>query len=152
MGDPLRGAEPAREKVILAPDLFTRPDDPRQEPMLLGSGCPTCREVYFPPRKVCPRCFEEEPPEVKEICGRGRIYASTVVRIPAPVGIRAPYAYGYVELAESRLRVFALFSGAEPEWFVPGREVELTVETIRVDESGREVVGYKFRPAGKGQG
>jgi uncharacterized OB-fold protein len=87
----------------------------------------------------------------KELGGPGRIYSSTLVRIPAPVGIPAPYAYGYVELEESGVRVFALFTGADPEWFRPGRKVSPMVETVRLEKDGQEVIGYKFRPVEEGQ-
>jgi uncharacterized OB-fold protein len=151
MNPPARDTEPAAKgEVIFAPELFTRPHDPAEEPMLRGSECPTCKAVFFPARTVCPRCFEEGALKVRELSGRGRIYASTVVMITAPIGIKAPYAYGYVDLADSGLRVFALFSGADPGWFVPGRDVELTVGPIRLNQAGQEVIGSKFRPADKG--
>ena len=85
----------------------------------------------------------------RELSGRGRVYASTVVRIPTPVGIAAPYAYGYVDLDDTPVRVFGLFTGADPEWFTPGRAVRPVVDIIRRDDQGREVIGYKFRPLDK---
>lgn len=136
--------------VILAPDAYTRPVDPDQNPVLLGNECPACGAAFFPARTICPDCFDQGELVVKELTGRGEIHASTVVRIPAPVGIKAPYAYGYVDLMESGLRVFALFTGAEPEWFQPGREVQLTVGPVRLTKQGREIVGYKFKPVEQG--
>lgn len=145
-----RQLETPEGPVFLAPESYTRPDDPAREPLLLGNRCAVCRRVFFPARSLCPDCFEQGPMEPLELSGRGRVHASTVVRIPAPVGIAAPYSYGYVELEESGVRVFALFSGADPQWFQPGREVRLEVGPIRKDDSGREVIGYKFRPAQEG--
>lgn len=81
-----------------------------------------------------------------ELEREGVIYASTVVRMSSPTGIKAPYAYGYVDLPASQLRVFALFTGAEPQSFVPGQEVELVLEPISTDAEGNTVIGYKFRP------
>jgi uncharacterized protein len=144
-------SEALENPVILAPESYTRPEDPGREPRLLGNRCPSCERIFFPARTLCPDCFEQSNPIPIELSGRGRIYASTIVRIPAPVGIAAPYAYGYVDLDESGVRVFALFSGAEPGWFKPGRRVRPVVETVRRDANGREVIGYKFRPADEEQ-
>jgi uncharacterized OB-fold protein len=79
--------------------------------------------------------------------GRGIIYASTVVHIDSPVGITAPYAYGYVEMPAYQVRVCGLFTGGDPFSFAPGQEVELVIEPIRLNEQGQQVIGYKFRPA-----
>ncbi len=138
---------PQEGPVILAPDSFTRPTDPEREPKLRGNQCPGCKRSFFPARTLCPDCFEESVLAPTEMDGRGRIHASTIVRIPAPVGIPAPYAYGYVDLEETGIRVFALFTGADPEWFRPGREVSLVVEAVRRDKQGREVIGYRFGPS-----
>jgi uncharacterized OB-fold protein len=81
-----------------------------------------------------------------ELDGQGVIYASTVVRVSSPAGIKAPYAYGYVDLPANQLRVFALFTGADPGSFVPGRKVEVVLEPIGKDTEGNMVIGYKFRP------
>ena len=78
---------------------------------------------------------------------QGVIYAATVVHIPSPAGIEAPYAYGYVELANSGLRVFALFSGSDSNAFTPGRKVELVLEPILHDVQGRSMVAHKFKLA-----
>jgi len=81
-----------------------------------------------------------------ELDSQGVIYASTVVRVSSPAGIKAPYAYGYVDLPANQLRVFALFSGADPGSFVPGRKVEVVLEPISKDTDGNTVIGYKFKP------
>ena len=76
---------------------------------------------------------------------RGIVYASTIVLRDSPAGIKGPYAYGYVDIPENEVRVFALFTGDEPSAFTPGREVELVVEAVRTDSSGREIIGFKFK-------
>jgi len=77
---------------------------------------------------------------------RGVIYASTVVHIDSPAGIKAPYAYGYVDLPANQLRVFALFTGADPTTFAPGQEVEMVLEPLGIDRDGNKIVAHKFRP------
>lgn len=135
------------ESVVIKPGLFRYPVPEGAEPALLACRCRACGRIFFPARDICPDCFDEGVLEEVTLAGRGTIHASTVVHIPAPVGIQAPYAYGYVDMAEAPMRLFALFTGAEPAWFTPGREVELAIGPVRVDGQGREVIGYLFRPA-----
>lgn len=82
----------------------------------------------------------------RRVSGGGRIYASTVVRVPSPVGIPSPYAYGYVDMDEAKLRVLALFTSIEPSEIKPGMRVEMVTDTLRKDAEGREISAYKFRP------
>ena len=76
---------------------------------------------------------------------QGIIYTCTLVHIDSPAGIKAPYAYGYVELPTNRLRVFALFTGSDPALFTPGQEVELVLEPVGTDKEGKKIIGYKFK-------
>lgn len=117
-----------------------------QRPVLKGNRCTQCGKTFFPKRAVCPVCFVSGRMEDIELERQGVIYASTVVRVSSPTGIKAPYAYGYVDLPANQLRVFALFTGADPDSFVPGRKVELVLEPIGKDPEGNTVIGYKFKP------
>ena len=139
----------APEPVVVKPGLFRYPVPVGEAPALLACRCRTCGQTFFPRRAVCPDCFDTGALEETTLSGRGVIHASTVVRIPAPVGIPAPYAYGYVDLEPAGVRLFALFTGAAPTAFAPGQEVELVIGPIRVDAQGREVIGHMFRPAGR---
>lgn len=131
---------------VVQEGLFHYPLDADQEPALLANRCTRCGKAFFPKRTLCPHCFEGGDLEDIALSQRGVIYACTVVHIPSPVGIKAPYAYGYVEIPENRIRIFALFTGADPFTFKPGQEVELVVEPVRENSNGQKVVGYKFRP------
>ncbi len=131
---------------VVQEGLFHYPVDAGQEPALLANRCTRCGKAFFPKRNLCPHCFEEGELEDIALNRRGVIYASTVVHVPSPVGIKAPYAYGYVEIPENRIRVYALFTGADPFTFKPGKEVELVVEPVRENDKGQKVIGYKFRP------
>jgi uncharacterized OB-fold protein len=95
---------------------------------------------------MCPDCFEEGAMKIIALDRRGVIYCSTVVRVPSPVGIRPPYAYGYVDIPANNIRVFAPFTGADPDSFIPGQEVELALEPVSVNKLGQKVIGYKFKP------
>jgi len=77
---------------------------------------------------------------------KGVIYAVTVVHLSSPSGIKAPYAYGYVNIPANKIRILAPFTGASPNSFHAGMEVELVLDTIRTDSKGQHIIGYKFKP------
>lgn len=135
---------------VVQEGLFYYPLDAGQVPALLANRCTHCGKTFFPKRNLCPHCFEEGVLEDICLSHRGIIYACTVVHIPSPVGIKAPYAYGYVEIPQNQIRIFALFTGADPFTFTPGQEVELVVEPIRENQNGQEIIGYKFKPISSG--
>lgn len=139
------GAEYIKE-VVVQPGLFNYPVADGEKPALLGSRCRKCGKSFFPERSLCPDCFEEGAMESFALDARGVIYAATVVRVPSPVGIRPPYAYGYVDIPANKIRIFAPFTGADPDSFVPGQEVELVLEPVSVNKLGQRVIGYKFKP------
>ena len=126
--------------------LFKYPLMDGERPALKGNRCSHCGRNFFPKRAVCPECFISGRMEEIELERQGVVYASTVVRVSSPTGIKAPYAYGYVDLPANQLRVFALFTGADPGSFMPGSKVELVLEPIGTDTEGNAVIGYKFRP------
>lgn len=126
--------------------LFNYPLTDGERPALKGNRCTQCGKNFFPKRAVCPECFISGRMEEIELERQGVVYASTVVRVSSPAGIKAPYAYGYVDLPGNQLRVFALFTGADPGSFVPGKKVEVVLEPIGTDKEGNAVIGYKFRP------
>ena len=145
-----RDKSPRKEKgpstVPVQAGLFNYPLRDGERPALKGNRCSRCGKNFFPKRAVCPQCFISGHMEEIELERQGFVYASTVVRVSSPTGIKAPYAYGYVDLPANQLRVFALFTGADPGSFLPGRKVEVVLEPIGTDTEGNAVIGYKFRP------
>ena len=137
------------KQVVIEPGLFTYPVPEGQKAALLGSRCTKCGKAFFPRRALCPDCFDEEALEDIRLGTRGVIYTSTVVRVPSPVGIKPPYAYGYVDISANNIRIFAPLTGADPDSFTPGQEVELVLEPITVNKQGQQVIGYKFKPVGR---
>ena len=127
--------------------LFEYPVEEGQLPALLANRCTNCGKSYFPKRVFCPQCFDKRTMEDITLDRRGIVYACTVVRVPSPVGIKAPYAYGYVDIPGNQVRVYALFTGRDPASFTPGQEVEVVLEPIRINDQGQEVIGYKFKAA-----
>ena len=132
------------DAVALRSDLFDFPLAEGGDAALLVSHCTACGRRYFPRRAECPSCG---PASLKDATSgnRGTIYASTIVRVPSPAGLKPPYSYGYVDMLPEGPRVFALFTGAEPEAFSPGSEVELVFEEVSVNREGQSVIGHKFR-------
>ena len=137
--------ESERSWIPVQPGLFEYPVADGQLPSLLANRCSVCNKTYFPRRGHCPQCFDKGTMEDITLERRGTIYACTVVRVPSPVGIKVPYAYGYVDILAHQVRVYALFTGGDPSSFRPAQEVEVVLEPIRVNEKGQEVIGYKFR-------
>jgi len=126
--------------------LFDFPLDEQQQPALLANTCGNCGKCFFPKRTLCPHCFEQGRLEDIVLDRKGVIYAVTVVHLSSPSGIKAPYAYGYVDIPADKIRVPALFTGDQPDSFHAGMEVELVLETIRTDSAGKHIIGYKFKP------
>lgn len=134
------------EQVPVRHGLFRYPAPAGEAPRLLGSRCLTCGVTYFPRRALCPTCLDGGRLEETPLDRRAVIHACTVVHVTSPTGLRPPYAYGYVDVPADRVRVFALFTGADPTSFAPGQEVEPVLEPLGVDAQGREVIAHKFRP------
>ena len=133
-----------REPVLIKEGLFTYPGLPGETPRLLGSRCSACQAYFFPKRYLCPHCHENDTMEEAPLSHRGNLYTYCIVRI-APEGFAAPYALGYVDLPEEP-RVFAPITGIDPSGLQIGMELELTIEPVRKDPAGYDILGYKFRP------
>jgi uncharacterized OB-fold protein len=137
---------PAR-RVPVEPGYFTIPQAAGESPRLLGSRCRSCSEVFFPRRHVCARCLARELEDC-ELGPRGRLYTWTYVHVPlfgARRGDVGGYGVGQVDLPEGP-RVQAVLAGG-PDDLAIGMELELDLETLRVDDQGREVVIFRFRRA-----
>ncbi|NPT61540.1 hypothetical protein GNZ13_45190 [Paraburkholderia sp. 5N] len=130
------------ETVPFMPDIFESTAEGGAR--LRAGRCTSCGALSFPRRTVCVHCGPGHEIEVTVIEGGGTVYASTVVRVPSPVGLKAPYAYGYVDLNDVPLRVFGLFAQADAGGLTPGTPVRLVAENLCRDAAGRELVAYKF--------
>lgn len=80
---------------------FTRPFwDALREERLLTSRCLKCGHMTFPPKPVCPECWESEL-EWVELSGRGTLVSYTEVSAaPAMFAHEAPYTLCIVDLDE----------------------------------------------------
>lgn len=116
---------------------------------LVGTECPKCHSVYFPPRSVCPDCRRASVGKMRQrqLSGRGKLLTFTVVHQPADgFELQTPYIMAIVELEEG-CRVMAQVVEARPELVRSGMAVEACFRRIREDgKSGVIYYGYKFRP------
>lgn len=111
---------------------------------LIAGRCVSCGAFSFPRRTICAHCGPGPQVQTTLIESDGTVYASTVVRVPSPVGLKPPYAYGYVDLDDVPLRVFGLFARSDAEGLLPGTPVRLVTENLYRDPAGRELVSYRF--------
>jgi uncharacterized OB-fold protein len=111
---------------------------------LVGSHCKKCGQNYFPAREICPKCFAEGQMEKVRFSNQGKLYSYSVVHV-APKQFSPPYAVGYVDFPEG-VRVLAQLTTTDPKQIRLDMDVQTLLGKICVDEQGREIVSYKFRP------
>jgi benzoylsuccinyl-CoA thiolase BbsA subunit len=117
----------------------------KEGPYLIGGKCTSCQAVFFPKQSICPRCtgkgIEETP-----LSRKGKLYTFTeVYQKPPDYNGPIPYLIGRVLLPEG---VFVLAQlKAKKEDLKIDMDMELVVESIYRDETGKEIIGYKFIPA-----
>ena len=133
-------------RVPIEEGYFRVPGDPGEPPVLLGSKCPNCGEVFFPRRMVCAKCLYEGTDDV-ELSTRGRLWTWTYCSVPlfGKKDADVPgYGVGQVDLPEGP-RIQAILLGG-PDDFEIGMELDLDLETLRTNSDGDDVVIYRFRP------
>ncbi len=114
-----------------APDIFSGEG---ADTRLLGSRCPTCGRCFFPPCAICPD--DGDATQSVALAREGRLYSFTVVRMKPPFDLPAPYAVGYVDLADGGPRVFALLDPALAERCAIGMPLVLTSGPMGSDLDG----------------
>ncbi|MFC1940270.1 Zn-ribbon domain-containing OB-fold protein [Chloroflexota bacterium] len=136
-----------KKRIPVREGLWTTPSSPDEQPQLIGSKCPACGEVYFPKKErgVCVHCGHRGLEDVK-LSRRGKIHSfSVIVQQPTNFFLgEVPYAYGYIDLPEVRVR--AHLTGCDFKDLKLGMDVELVIEKLGEDEQGNEVMAHKFRP------
>ena len=152
--DPLTGMEntvDAPTQVAVADDLFHVSADGAA---LVGSRCTGCGSHYFPKALSCrnPKCDSKVVEQVL-LGRRGHLYSYTVQKYQPPALFRMapwePYAIGLVELPEG-LKVMAMLTGISLTDIEIGTPVQLVVERLYQDESGRDILTYKYAPIDEG--
>ena len=114
---------------------------------LVGTICSKCKQKYFPPRDVCPKCGSEISTGFA-FKGRGEIYSyTTIYEAPSGFDETAPYSVALVRLEEGPLVTAQLTDLGETQPEI-GMPVEMVTRRLRSDgdDRGMLVYGYKFRP------
>ena len=114
---------------------------------LLGTQCETCKNIYFPLRKVCPNCRRDGKITTFYFSGKGVIYTFSIIHAPSE-GFEpfAPYIIGLIQLDEGP-KVTSQIVDCKPEEIYIGMPVENCFRKLR--EQGKEGLicyGFKFRP------
>ena len=140
------GKTAGKKAVPIEEGLFTLPESPAEKPRLIGSKCRQCGEVFFPKRMVCLKCTAMDMERVL-LSARGKLYSFTITR-QAPPGsvVKPPYVLASIEMPEG-VNVHTVLTDCDLDKVQIGMDMELVIETVKQDESGRDVAAYKFRPA-----
>jgi uncharacterized OB-fold protein len=111
---------------------------------ILGTRCPSCDLVYFPPRSICGTCLSKLN-EWKELGHKGTLITYTVVRYPSAAhSADPPFAYGIVKLDGADTCISHLLGDLDLENIRIGMRVEAVFEQNR---NGNMLDIKYFRPA-----
>jgi uncharacterized OB-fold protein len=137
----------SRPRVPIKPGYFTVPDEPNAAPKFLATRCESCGEYFWPRRAICAQCLSENTSAV-ELDGRGTLYSYTFVHFPLFGSMNVEHMEGYgvgqIDLPEGP-RIQAPLAGKQGD-FVIGQTMQVELDTLRQDDSGRDVVIVRFRP------
>ncbi len=136
-------------ELPLKAGLFVQPKSENEKPYLLGSRCRTCGYTSFPRKEICIVCRKEGTMENIPLGSYGKLETFAVMQV-GPPGFKVPYIIGYVKTREGAL-VFAPITGCEAkdEALKVGEEMELVIEKVKEDGKGNNLIGWKYKPAGK---
>jgi uncharacterized OB-fold protein len=144
MGTIKNSPDSDRKQLSINEKLFKLPSS-EEESHLMGVKCKSCGELFFPKRTKCIKCFAEEMEEVA-LSKKGKVYTYTMVHHATP-GYTGPlpYAVGAIELPGG-IVILSPLTQCDFDKLKIGLDVELVLEKLYDDESGNEVISYKFRP------
>ncbi len=138
-----------KQQIPAVKDVFTWPSS---EPRLIGTKCKVCGTVSFPKSPVCrnPRCKNKAEVEETLLTRRGKLLSYTLVCYPLPPPFVyaepfVPFPVGEVQFPEG-VAIIGQMTGCAYANLKIGMDVETVVEKLFEDQSGNEVVGWKFRP------
>jgi uncharacterized OB-fold protein len=129
--------------------LFVQAESESERPYLLGSRCRACGYTSFPRKEICIVCRKEATMEDIHLGSYGRLETFAVMQV-GPPGFNVPYVIGYVKTREGVL-VFAPITGCEAkdDALKVGEEMELVIEKVKEDGKGNNLIGWKYKPAGR---
>ena len=114
---------------------------------LLGVRCGDCGMYAFGQAVFCSACASGNL-EAVVLSPRGTLYSYTIVWVPPPGWPgTVPYVLGQTELPEGP-HVLAEVIDCRHDKLAIGMPVELVLHQVRSEDSGVDLVVYKWRPAG----
>jgi benzoylsuccinyl-CoA thiolase BbsA subunit len=117
----------------------------QEGPYLIGGKCTSCQAVFFPKQSICPRCTGKDIEETP-LSRKGKLYTYTeVYQKPPDYEGPIPYFIGRILLPEGVFVLTQLKAGNEN--LKINMDMKLVIEPIYCDQSGKEIIGYKFMPA-----
>lgn len=136
------------QQQAIAEGLFTWPSP---APQLIGGRCKACGETHFPRQDNCQACAGRDV-EAVTLGRNGKLWTWTVQNFVPPVPPYTgpvegftPFGVGYVELPDG-LIVEGRLTESDASKLRIGMDVELVVETFKVDADGTEILNYAFAP------
>ena len=112
---------------------------------IIGSKCQNCSELFYPEKKKCPKCENNELEDYK-FKGTGQIYSYSIIH-NAPTGMenQVPYAVAIIKLDEGQ-KITAQLVDIDLEKIGMGMKVESCIRKIHEDgDAGLIHYGVKFR-------
>jgi len=137
-------SETPNEIPPVASGVFTLPPYDETPPRLLGGFCPDCNRYFFPRPKYCKNCLK--PVGESSLGSKGTLYSFTVIRTKPPLGLPQPYCVGYIDLAETDLRIFCLLDPKAIDQLRVGLPVHLTVGPLGHNGKGDACLRPYFSP------
>jgi len=135
----------AKKKVPIKQGLFAIPSSPGEKGHLIGSKCKACGEYFYPKRHVCLNCYSQDLEEVA-LSTRGEIMTYTIARVAPPgAPFQPPYVIAQVQLPEGVVFQTVLL-GVGPDKVKIGAGVQVSVEKVKEDQEGNEVMAFVLRP------
>ncbi|MFQ5974774.1 MAG: Zn-ribbon domain-containing OB-fold protein [Candidatus Hydrothermarchaeales archaeon] len=114
---------------------------------LIGTKCTNCQEIYFPPKRICPKCRRQSQLKKTKFAGTGEVLTYTVIHV-APEGFEreTPYVMAIVKLDEGPM-VTTQMVDCDGDSIKIGMRVKSVFRKIREGgEAGPIYYGYKFKP------
>jgi uncharacterized protein len=117
---------------------------------LLINTCSRCGLSFFPRRKLCIKCLQDDSLKNETLKEGGKLYTYTIVHRAVP-DFSIPYMVGYIDFEKEGVRVFSQITACEPEELKIGMEMKLVFEGTAMSDPGKRRMVYKFRPIPSGR-
>lgn len=130
--------------LLVEPKFFKETEDGLR---LLGSRCRRCGKLFFPRKRYCTNCLDSSEMEEYILSRRGKLISYSIAH-DSLMGIKTPYAFGYIKLIPDGLVIYSLLTECEPfeENLKIGMEMEMVIEHMVKDFNDNDIYSYKFRP------